>query len=42
MPGGDVARLEPECLSMTCEIEVVEIPFDGEADDKVEQPVLSW
>jgi len=39
---GDVARTEPECLSVARETEVVEITSDDEADDEVELPVLSW
>ena len=30
--------MEPEHLSMAYEVEVVEIPFDGEACDEVEPP----
>ena len=38
---GDVARTEPECLSVARETEVVEITSDNEADDEVEPSVLS-
>ena len=36
-----MARIVPECMSVACETEVVEIPSDDEADDEVEPPVLS-
>jgi len=39
--GGDAARPEPERLSVACEIEVVEIPFDSEVGDEVEPPAPS-
>ena len=39
--GGDAARTELERLSVACAIEVVEIPSDDEAYDKVEPPMLS-
>ena len=41
VPGGDAAGLEPKHLSVAREIEVVEIPSDGEAGDEVELPVPS-
>ena len=36
VPGGDAAEPEPERLPMPHEIEVVEIPSDGEVGDEVE------
>ncbi|XP_066392608.1 uncharacterized protein [Miscanthus floridulus] len=39
VPRRDVAGPEPECLPVAHEIEVVEIPSDGEVGDEVELPV---
>ena len=41
VPGGDAARPEAERLPAAHEIEVVEIPSDGEAGDEVELPAPS-
>ena len=41
MLGGDADGPEAECLPEAREIEVVEIPSDGEAGDEVEPPASS-
>ena len=41
VPRGDAAGPEPERLPVAYEIEVVEIPSDGEAGDEVEPPTSS-
>ena len=41
VPGEDTAGPEPEHLPVAREIEVVEIPSNGEAGDKVEPPAPS-
>ena len=39
--GGDAVGPEPKCLPVAHEIDVVEIPSDGEAGDEVELPMPS-
>ena len=41
MSRGDSTRLEPEHLPVAHEIEVVEIPSNGEVGDEVEPPAVS-
>ena len=41
VPGGRAARLEPKCLPVAHETEVMEIPSDDKAGDEVELPALS-
>ena len=41
VPRGDAAEPKPEHLPVAHEIEVVEIPFDGDVGDEVELPAPS-
>ena len=41
VPGGNAAGPKPKCLPVAHEIEVVEIPSDGEVGDEVEPPAPS-